>query len=95
MGELAMLGAPPDAGENDFDFRHRGVAGPTPQADVEVLGEHPHQLTAQDQILFRRENLGFVFQQFNLLPALTAAENVAVPLFIAGVEPSCGSRKGV
>jgi putative ABC transport system ATP-binding protein len=33
---------------------------------------------------FRRENIGFVFQQYNLLPALTAAENVAVPLLIAG-----------
>ena len=35
-------------------------------------------------MLFRRRNLGFIFQQFNLLPALTAAENVAVPLIAAG-----------
>jgi putative ABC transport system ATP-binding protein len=35
--------------------------------------------------LFRRKNLGFVFQQYNLLPALTAAENAAVPLLAAGV----------
>jgi putative ABC transport system ATP-binding protein len=33
---------------------------------------------------FRRKNLGFVFQQFNLLPALTAAENVTIPLILAG-----------
>jgi putative ABC transport system ATP-binding protein len=33
---------------------------------------------------FRRENVGFVFQQFNLLPALTAAENASVPLVIQG-----------
>jgi putative ABC transport system ATP-binding protein len=43
-------------------------------------------MASRDQILFRRENIGFVFQQFNLLPALTAAENVAVPLFVAGWE---------
>jgi putative ABC transport system ATP-binding protein len=36
-------------------------------------------------VLFRRRNLGFIFQQYNLLPALTAAENVAVPLIAAGV----------
>jgi putative ABC transport system ATP-binding protein len=41
-------------------------------------------MAPQNQILFRRENMGFVFQQFNLLPALTAAENAAVPLFVAG-----------
>src|SRR5262249_45082855 len=34
---------------------------------------------------FRRKNLGFVFQQYNLLPALTAAENAAVPLLAAGM----------
>jgi putative ABC transport system ATP-binding protein len=36
------------------------------------------------KVRFRRENVGFVFQAFNLLPALTAAENAAVPLLIAG-----------
>ena len=33
---------------------------------------------------FRAQNIGFVFQQYNLLPALTAAENAAIPLVIAG-----------
>ncbi len=36
-------------------------------------------------VAFRGKNIGFVFQQYNLLPALTAAENAAVPLLIAGV----------
>ena len=40
-------------------------------------------MSSNEQILFRRRNVGFVFQQFNLLPALTAAENAAVPLFVA------------
>ena len=43
------------------------------------------ELSAQERVLFRRQNLGFIFQQYNLLPALTAAENVAVPLLAAGV----------
>ena len=41
-------------------------------------------MSARERVEFRRDNLGFVFQQFNLLPALTAAENAAVPLFVAG-----------
>ena len=52
--------------------------------ELTVLGETPAQMSAQEQILFRRRNLGFVFQQYNLLPALTAAENVAVPLLAGG-----------
>jgi putative ABC transport system ATP-binding protein len=52
--------------------------------EVKVLGEQIERLPGWRQILFRRKNLGFVFQQYNLLPALTAAENAAVPLLAAG-----------
>jgi putative ABC transport system ATP-binding protein len=54
------------------------------EGEIEVLGKRPAVLSPNERILFRRRNLGFVFQQFNLLPALTAAENAAVPLFAAG-----------
>jgi putative ABC transport system ATP-binding protein len=83
MGELAMLVGPSGCGKTTLISVIAGLLDPT-AGEVEVLGEHPSTFTSQDQILFRRENLGFVFQQFNLLPALTAAENVAVPLFVAG-----------
>jgi putative ABC transport system ATP-binding protein len=55
---------------------------------VELFGQDLELLTPRDQIVFRRKNLGFVFQQFNLLPALSAAENAAVPLLAAGVPRS-------
>jgi putative ABC transport system ATP-binding protein len=54
------------------------------EGELEVLGERLVEMSSNEQILFRRRNVGFVFQQFNLLPALTAAENAAVPLFVAG-----------
>lgn len=54
--------------------------------ELVVLGQRPAALSQEELILFRRENLGFVFQQYNLIPALTAAENVAVPLLASGVK---------
>jgi putative ABC transport system ATP-binding protein len=50
-----------------------------------VLGADLARLSAAQKVRFRGANIGFVFQQYNLLPALTAAENAAVPLLIAGV----------
>jgi putative ABC transport system ATP-binding protein len=38
-----------------------------------------------EKVAFRRNNIGFIFQQYNLLPALTAAENAAIPLVAAGI----------
>ena len=49
-----------------------------------MLGKNLGHLSKRDKGAFRAENVGFVFQQFNLLPSLTAAENVAVPLVING-----------
>lgn len=83
MGELAMLVGPSGCGKTTLISVITGLLDPT-AGEVEALGERPHQMSPHDRISFRRQNIGFVFQQFNLLPALTAAENVAVPLFVAG-----------
>jgi len=85
MGELAMLVGPSGCGKTTLISIIAGLLDAT-DGHVKVLGIEPAKLSPKEQILFRRENLGFVFQQFNLLPTLTAAENVAVPLFVAGVE---------
>ena len=62
-----------------------GLLDPT-NGHVEIFGVNPTAMPAEERVLFRRKNLGFVFQQFNLLPALTAAENAAVPLLAAGMK---------
>jgi putative ABC transport system ATP-binding protein len=49
-----------------------------------VLGADLGQLSGRRLVEFRARNIGFVFQQYNLLPALSAAENAAVPLMING-----------
>jgi putative ABC transport system ATP-binding protein len=45
-------------------------------------------LSADEQARVRRERIGFVFQSFHLVPRLTAAENIALPLMLAGIEPT-------
>src|SRR5207342_2270047 len=60
-----------------------GILRPT-SGSVVALGTELTRLSSWRRTAFRRKNVGFVFQQFNLLPALTAAENAAVPLVIQG-----------
>jgi putative ABC transport system ATP-binding protein len=61
-----------------------GLLEPTEGA-VGVLGQDLRKMRGSRLVNFRGKNIGFVFQQYNLLPALNAAENAAVPLLIAGV----------
>lgn len=60
-----------------------------PDAGIYRLeGRDVTTLSADEQARVRRERIGFVFQSFHLVPRLTAAENVALPLMLAGVAPS-------
>ena len=83
-GELVLLLGPSGCGKTTLLSVIAGLLNTT-AGEVKVLGEQIERLPGRQQILFRRKNLGFVFQQYNLLPALTAAENGAVPLLAAGV----------
>jgi putative ABC transport system ATP-binding protein len=83
FGELTMLIGPSGCGKTTLLSVIAGVLNAT-GGEVEVLGERIDSLSGNELVEFRRKNLGFVFQQFNLLPALTAAENAAIPLLAAG-----------
>jgi putative ABC transport system ATP-binding protein len=82
-GELTLLVGPSGCGKTTLISILAGTLEPT-DGDVSVLGVDLRHLSKRDMAAFRAKNVGFVFQQFNLLPALTAAENVAVPLVING-----------
>jgi putative ABC transport system ATP-binding protein len=84
-GELTFIVGPSGCGKTTLLSVITALLDPT-EGEVELFGERPHLLRAGQQIEFRRRNLGFVFQQYNLLPALTASENAAVPLIAAGVK---------
>src|SRR5260370_7355080 len=85
LGELTFIVGPSGCGKTTLLSVITGLLDPSDGA-VELFGSSAGRLSNNQRILFRRENVGFVFQQFNLLPALTAAENAAVPLIAAGMK---------
>src|SRR6266567_2157609 len=84
FGELTLLAGPSGCGKTTLLSVIAGLLDAT-AGDLRVFGLSVRRLSVTERVLFRRKNLGFVFQQFNLLPALTAAENAAVPLLAAGI----------
>ncbi|MEI7781247.1 MAG: ABC transporter ATP-binding protein [Planctomycetota bacterium] len=82
-GELLMLVGPSGCGKTTLVSIVAGTLEPT-VGDVSVLGKDLVAMSNGHKVRFRRDNVGFIFQSYNLLPALTAAENAAVPLLIAG-----------
>jgi putative ABC transport system ATP-binding protein len=82
-GELTMLVGPSGCGKTTLLSVMAGILRCT-SGRVTALGTDLERLTTWRRTAFRRDHVGFVFQQFNLLPALTAAENAAVPLVIQG-----------
>jgi putative ABC transport system ATP-binding protein len=83
LGELTLLVGPSGCGKTTLISVIAGLLDPT-AGDVEVLGASLTNLRGRRLVQFRGRNIGFVFQQYNLLPALSAAENAAIPLLIAG-----------
>jgi putative ABC transport system ATP-binding protein len=83
-GKLTFVVGPSGCGKTTLLSVIAGLLDAT-DGEVEVFGKNVSALGAEERIDFRRANLGFVFQQYNLLPALSAAENAAVPLLAAGL----------
>lgn len=63
------------------------------EGKVMVAGTDVTSLTNDELADFRSENIGFVFQSFNLIPVLTAFENVEYPLILAGMDPERRQRR--
>jgi putative ABC transport system ATP-binding protein len=82
-GQMTLLVGPSGCGKTTLISIIAGLLDPTDGA-VEVLGRDLRKLRGSRLVDFRGHYIGFVFQQYNLLPALTAAENAAVPLIIQG-----------
>ena len=83
-GELTYLVGESGSGKTTLISIIAGILYPT-EGTVSVFGTDIYQLSDTDLVRFRLANIGFIFQQYNLLPSLNAAENASVPLVAAGM----------
>src|SRR4051794_15236846 len=82
-GELVILLGPSGSGKTTLLSVLAGILTPT-SGTVRVAGQDPAGLASGDLAAYRRTTVGMVFQGFNLIPSLSARENAAVPLRLAG-----------
>src|SRR6187399_1456704 len=82
-GEFVSIMGPSGSGKSTLMHLLGALDTPT-SGEVFFQGRALHTLADRDLALLRRQRIGFIFQFFNLLPTLTAVENVALPLLLAG-----------
>jgi putative ABC transport system ATP-binding protein len=85
-GQLTAVMGPSGSGKSTLMHILAGLDKPT-SGEVTIAGTAISKLSDSDLTKLRRRNIGFIFQFFNLLPMLTAEENILLPLSIAGVKP--------
>ncbi len=83
-GEFVCLMGPSGSGKSTLLHILAGIDSPT-GGECHVLGQDLADMTERDLAQWRNEHIGFIFQSFNLIPVLTAAENVEMPLLLTGL----------
>lgn len=92
-GELTYLVGESGSGKTTMISIIAGILYPT-DGSVSVFGQDIYSLSDNDLVRFRLSNIGFIFQQYNLIPTLTAAENASVPLVAAGMKRDEAVERG-
>jgi putative ABC transport system ATP-binding protein len=93
-GRMTAIMGPSGSGKSTLMHLLAGLDIPT-EGSVHVDGIDITKLSEKELTLLRRETIGFVFQFFNLLPMLTAEENITLPLAIAGRKPDSAWLEGL
>jgi putative ABC transport system ATP-binding protein len=93
LGELMMLVGPSGCGKTTLISVIAGILDQDGGV-CEVFGNDLLKMHSREKLKFRAANIGFVFQAYNLLPSLTAAENVSIPLLLNGVKRKEAERRG-
>ena len=92
MGEMLIISGPSGCGKTTLLSIACGTLKPD-KGSIELFGQDLGALDANALAVLRRKDVGFIFQQFNLVPTFRARENVAVPLIIAGMSYGKALRK--
>lgn len=92
QGAFVAICGPSGAGKSTLLHLLGGLDTPD-TGEVFLLNEQIFKLSQKKQYSFRNKNIGFIFQFHHLLPEFTALENVAMPLWIAGLSDKVASQK--
>ena len=84
-GEMTFLVGESGSGKTTLISIMCGILWPT-QGEVKVFGTDIYDLSDDELVEFRLNNIGFIFQQYNLIPSIDAASNAAVPLMAQGMD---------
>ena len=84
-GEMTFLVGESGSGKTTLISIMCGILWPT-EGEVKVFGTDIYDLSDDELVEFRLKNIGFIFQQYNLIPSIDAASNAAVPLMAQGMD---------
>ena len=84
-GEFCCIVGTSGSGKSTLLNMLAGLEKPT-KGKVKINGQLVSKMTEKELATFRQNNIGFIFQSYNLLPTLTAVENVAFPLLFRGID---------
>ena len=93
-GRLTAIMGPSGSGKSTLMHCIAGLDDIT-EGEVRIGDTLISELSDKELTLLRRERLGFIFQSFNLVPTLTAGENIELPLLLGGREPDAQWEQGV
>jgi len=82
-GEMVGIVGPSGSGKSTLMSIMAGLEKPT-QGEVTLADQRLDTMSEDELAVFRRDNIGIVFQSFHLVPTMTALENIAIPLELAG-----------
>ena len=83
-GEFVAIVGTSGSGKSTLLNMLAGLDRPT-KGEIIIAGRHIERMSEGDLVKFRREHVGFIFQSYNLLPSMTALENIALPLSFRGM----------
>lgn len=91
-GDFVSIVGPSGSGKSTLLLMLGGMLSPS-SGRVLFEGQSIYDLTANGRARLRKRNIGFVFQTFNLVPYLTALENVQIPLYLAGLDEAAQQER--